>query len=86
MKINLHFFDKHIFRELLGYTFFIFLSDIVDQLNSNVDKFLLGRLTGTIAVAIYSVGYNLKNYYTTVHGSYQRCLCQRLIDSDRGFK
>lgn len=66
MKINLHFFDKHIFRELLGYTFFIFLSDIVDQLNSNVDKFLLGRLTGTIAVAIYSVGYNLKNYYTTV--------------------
>lgn len=38
----------------------------MDQLNSNVDKFLLGRLTGTIAVAIYSVGYNLKNYYTTV--------------------
>ena len=66
IKINLRFFDKNIFKELLGYTFFIFLSDIVDQLNSNVDKFLLGRLTGTIAVAIYSVGYNLKNYYTTV--------------------
>lgn len=66
MKINIGFFNKEIFKELLGYTFFIFLSDIVDQLNSNVDKFLLGRLTGTIAVAIYSVGYNLKNYYTTV--------------------
>lgn len=66
IKINLKFFDKNIFKELLGYTFFIFLSDIVDQLNSNVDKFLLGRLTGTIAVAIYSVGYNLKNYYTAV--------------------
>lgn len=66
IKINLKFFDKNIFKELLGYTFFIFLSDIVDQLNSNVDKFLLGRLTGTIAVAIYSVGYNLKSYYTAV--------------------
>ncbi len=66
MKINFGYFDKGIFKELLGYTFFIFLSDIVDQLNSNVDKFLLGRLTGTIAVAIYSVGFNLKNYYTTV--------------------
>ena len=66
MKVNLNFFDKSIFKELLGYTFFIFLSDMVDQLNSNVDKFLLGRLTGTISVAIYSVGYNLKNYYTTV--------------------
>lgn len=66
MKINLSYFDKVIFKELLGYTFFIFLSDIVDQLNSNVDKFLLGRMIGTISVAVYSVGYNLKNYYTTV--------------------
>ena len=66
MKINFGYFDKSIFKELLGYTFFIFLSDIVDQLNSNVDKFLLGRLSGTIAVALYSVGFNLKNYYITV--------------------
>lgn len=66
MKLNLSFFDGNIFKELLGYTFFIFLSDIVDQLNSNVDKLLLGRFTGTVAVAIYSVGYNLKTYYTTL--------------------
>lgn len=66
MKVNLRFFNLNIFKELFTYTFFIFLSDIVDQLNSNVDKFLLGRIIGTIPVAIYSVGYNLKNYYTTV--------------------
>lgn len=66
LKMRLNYFDKAIFRGLLGYTFFIFLSDLVDQLNSNVDKFLLGRITGTIAVAIYSVGFNLKNYYTTL--------------------
>lgn len=66
IKVNMNFFDKVIFKELLGYTFFIFLSDVVDQLNSNVDKFLLGRISGTVSVALYSVGYNLKNYYTTV--------------------
>ena len=66
MRIDIRFFDKAIFASLVGYTFFIFLSDIVDQLNSNVDKFLLGRITGTIAVAVYSVGYDLKNYYTVV--------------------
>lgn len=66
LKINLKFFNKNIFKELMGYTFFVFLSDLVDQLNSNVDKLLLGRMTGTIAVALYSVGYNLKNYYVTV--------------------
>lgn len=66
MKVNMQYFDKAIFKELLGYTFFIFLSDIVDQLNSNIDKFLLGRIIGTIPVAIYSVGFNLKNYYISV--------------------
>lgn len=64
MKIRWLFFDKVIFAELFGYTFFIFLSDLVDQLNSNVDKLLLGRIKGNIAVAIYSVGFNLKQYYT----------------------
>lgn len=66
MEINFKYFDKSIFKDILGYTFFIFLSDIVDQLNSNVDKFLLGRLCGTVAVALYSVGFNLKNYYVMV--------------------
>ncbi len=66
MKITIGFFDRRILRSLLGYTFFIFLSDLVDQLNYNVDNFLLGRLSGTVAVAIYSVGSNLKHYYTLV--------------------
>lgn len=66
MKINLNYFNKGVFKGLLGYTFFIFLSDLVDQLNSNVDKLLLGRMAGTVAVAIYSTGFSLKNYYTIV--------------------
>lgn len=66
MKINIRYYNKKIFKGLLGYTFFIFLSDIVDQLNSNIDKMLLGRMMGTIATAVYSVGFNLKEYYTTV--------------------
>lgn len=63
MKLHLRYFSKIVFLDLLGFTFFIFLSDIVDQMNTNVDKFLLGRIRGTISVAIYSVGFNLCNYY-----------------------
>jgi len=66
MKIHYGYFDKAIFADLMKFTFFIFLSDLVDQLNSNVDKLLLGRMVGTIAVAVYSVAYNLKTYYTTM--------------------
>lgn len=66
MKLNIFAFDIDVFKSLLKYTFFIFLSDLVDQLNSNVDKFLLGKILGTVAVAIYSVGFNLKNYFVMI--------------------
>lgn len=66
MKVNLGYFDKAVFKSLMGFTFFIFLSDMVDQLNTNVDKLLLGRMSGTVAVAIYSVAFNLKTHYTTL--------------------
>ena len=70
MKINIRYFDKHIFSELFLYTFFIFLSDVIDQLNSNVDKFLLGRIKGTISVAVYSVGFQIRGYYTYLSWSF----------------
>lgn len=64
MRSKYFYFDFKIFKDLFAYTIFIFISDLVEQLNSNVDKFLLGRMIGATAVAIYSVGYNLKMYYT----------------------
>ena len=57
-------FDRALFSALIGFTFFIFLSDAVDQMNTSVDKFLLGRMMGTGAVALYSVGFELNTYYT----------------------
>ena len=64
MKFRFGRFDRTLFAALAGFTFFIFLSDIVDQMNTNVDKFLLGRMIGTGAVAVYSVGFELSTYYT----------------------
>lgn len=69
-KLNMKFIFKDyksgLFKELMSFTFFIFLSDVVDQLNQNIDKFLLGRLIGAVSVAIYSVGFSLKLYFTTL--------------------
>lgn len=50
-------------KEMWGFTFFIFLNQIVDQINWSVDKFLLGRLSGTGAVAIYGVGSQINTLY-----------------------
>ena len=56
-------FDKLIFRDISRFTFFIFLNQIINQLNWNVDRFLLGRMIGTAAVAVYAVGANLNSLY-----------------------
>lgn len=58
-------FEKGLFLDLLVYTSFIALNLIVDQVNINAGKFLLGRFNGTTAVAIYSVGFSLHQYYMT---------------------
>ena len=56
-------FEKGLFTQLLVFTTFIALNMIVDQINTNIPKFLLGRYRGTTGVAVYSVGYTLYQYY-----------------------
>ena len=56
-------FEKGLFASLFSYTAFIAINLIVDQINWNVDKILLGRFQGTAAVAVYSGGYMLYQYY-----------------------
>ena len=62
-------YEKGIFKSLFVYTGFIAINLIVDQINWNVDKLLLGRLKGTSSVAVYSVGYTLYSYYLTFSSS-----------------
>lgn len=56
-------FEGQIFREISAFSFFIFLNMIVDQINWSVDKFVLGMVQGTVAVAIYAVGAQFNNYF-----------------------
>lgn len=65
LKIKVLFsnFPKGLFGSLFTYTSFIALNMIVDQINWNIDKILLGRYRGTTAVAVYAVASTLQNYY-----------------------
>lgn len=65
--LGMHFvfreFDWKLLREMWVFTFFIFLNQIIDQINWSVDRFLIGRIVGTSAVAIYGVGGQLNSMY-----------------------
>lgn len=56
-------FEKGIFKSLFAFTGFIAINLIVDQINFNMDKILLGRFIGTESVAVYAIGFTLYQYY-----------------------
>lgn len=58
-------FEKGLLKKLFGYTIFIAIHLIVDQVNLNLDKVILGRICGTGETAIYSVGATLRAYFST---------------------
>ncbi len=71
-------FEKGVVASLFSYTSFIAINLIVDQINWNVDKVLLGRYRGTEAVAIYSVGYTLYQYYMMLSTSISSVFTPRI--------
>lgn len=73
VKIKARFIFKKLklslLKEMWVFTVFIFINQIVDQINWSVDKFLLGRLAGTASVAIYGVGGQINNLYLQLSNS-----------------
>lgn len=65
LGINIKFmgFDKKLFKIVFSYSFFIFLGVIVDKVNWSVDQFVLGAVSGTIAVSLYSVASQINTLF-----------------------
>ncbi len=59
-------FDKKLFKLILGYSIWIFMSVIVDKANWSVDNFVLGAVSGTIAVSIYSIASTLNQMFISL--------------------
>lgn len=63
IKIKFTGFDKTIFKTIFKYSFFIFLGVLADKVNWSIDNFVLGAVSGTIAVSIYSVASALNQLF-----------------------
>lgn len=65
LKISFYFgkIDFKLLKEILGYSFFVFLGVIVDQIYWNTDQFILGIVAGTIPVAVYAIAMQFIRIY-----------------------
>lgn len=62
-KIKFYTWDKPLLREMIGFSFYIFLNMIIDQIYWKTDQIILGIISGTSAVAVYSIAAHLDSYY-----------------------
>ena len=59
MKIKFHYWDSQLLRSTFVFSFAILIQAIVNQVNQNVDKMLLGMLCTTYEVTLYSLAMNI---------------------------
>lgn len=52
-----------LFGEIFSFSFFIFINDVINQVNWSVDKIILGAMSGSVAIAIYGIAAQLNTYF-----------------------
>lgn len=63
VKIKFSNIDLSLFKEIFGYSFFVFLNMIVDKIYWGTDQLILGVVSGTTMVSIYAIGSQINSYY-----------------------
>lgn len=63
MRFDFSHFDKKLFWKICAFSSYIFLNIIINQVNWNVDKYLIGIFYNTSAVAVYAIASQLAVYY-----------------------
>lgn len=63
MRFRLGRIDWKLLKEIVGFSSFIVISQIVEIINWNIDNYLLGRMVGATSVAIYGVASQINNLY-----------------------
>lgn len=80
MKFNFSIKDFRLLKDILVFSSFIFISMIIDQINWQVDKIILGKYVGSVAVAIYSIGALINTQYIHMSTSVSSVFIARVND------
>ena len=72
--------EMNLTKEILQFSFFIFLNLIIDFLYSNTDKLILGVVAGTVSVSVYSIGIYFSQYFTELSTAMSGVFLPKIMD------
>ena len=78
LPVSFHGMHLSLLREIAGFSFFIFLNMLVDQLGWAMDKFILGLQCGPEEVAVYAVACNVSTLYLMLSSSLSSVFAPRV--------
>ena len=64
MEITLRNPNWMLLKDIMSFSVFIVINQVIDQINWQTDKIILGKIIGGASVAIYTVGANLNMMFT----------------------
>lgn len=78
MPFSFRRYDFRLMQEMVGFTAFVFIGIVVDNLNWSIDRLLLAWIHGTTAVTIYTVAAQLNVYYQSFATAISNLLIPRV--------
>lgn len=66
MKFCFNRFEKGLLKDIFVFCIFIAITQVVDQINWQADKIILGKFINASAVAIYAIGSVINNMYISL--------------------
>lgn len=80
IKFDFSKMETSLTKEILHFSFFIFLNLIIDFLYSNTDKLILGAVAGTVSVSVYSIGIYFSQYFTELSCAMSGVFLPKIMD------
>ena len=78
MPFNFRSYDFKLLREMVGFTFYVFLGIVVDNFNWSIDRLLLTWIHGSVAVAVYAVAAQLNMFYLAFSNAISNVMTPRV--------
>lgn len=78
IRISMKNFDIPLLKEVLVFNWWNFLGGIVDRIYWGTGQFILGAISGTVAVAVFSVSITLMHMYMSISTSLSGVLLPRI--------
>lgn len=79
LKVKYHYKDKELVQGIAKLSFALCLQALISFLNSSIDKFVLGRYLGTVAVTIYSVALTFSMFFDEIATAIQRLYLPQVV-------